>query len=207
MQDELMATLISVYPFEINEQKPGIYPGNFYLPAAKDKPQSLIIGEAFHFVDRVDAAPLRVRVLPQELAQSIVDDWASAHLGVIMAEGIAPGLFWIPGAHSNDKIEVTFIDKISEARAHQRRWFENLIRIADDDWSRYHKHVVISDIQRFAVKSLGLERDWSIQVKEVQVLKTCPACQSKIDSKAIVCPTCKVILDTEEYKKLAFAQV
>jgi hypothetical protein len=206
MQGELMATLISVYPFEIRESKPCIYPGYFYIPAAKDKPESLIIGEAFHFVDRVDAEPLRIRVLPQELAQSIVDDWYSANLGVVVEEGIGPGLFWVEGAHAHDKIERAFADKIQSARARQKLWFRNLVKIADDDWARYHRHTVISDIQRHAVKDLGLDRTWTIQVKEVQALKVCLACQSQIDSKAIVCPTCRVVLDVTKFKELQLVQ-
>jgi hypothetical protein len=206
MEKELMATLISVYPFDIYEQKPAIYPGTFYIPAAKDGPTSLIIGEAFHFVDRVDAPPLRIRVLPQELAKSIVYDWTTAAIGVDIEEDVIPGLFYVNGAHENSVIEVLFANEINAAKARQRKWFIELVKIADDDWSRYHKHTVISDIQRYAVKELNLEREWSIIVQE-QALKLCPACKSTTLPGAVVCSSCKAVLDLEKYKTFQFAGV
>jgi hypothetical protein len=203
MQDELMATLVSVYPFEINETKPGIYPGTFVILAAKDYPQSLIVGEAIHFIDRVDAVPLKIRLLPQELAAAVVDDWVNATLGTIVSEGIVPGFFWIPGAHKLDTILSKFVKEVEAARARQRAWFKNIVMIGDDDWSKYHKHTAISDVQRHAVKELGLEREWSIEVAELKNI-SCPACKSSVDSQAIICPNCKNILNAEKFKTLAF---
>jgi len=207
MQEELMATLISVYPFEINENKPGVYPGTFRIPAAKDKVQSLIIGEAIHFVDRIDQPPMRIKILPHDLAQSIINDLRESMMGVLPEEGIYPGIFWVPGAHRNDTIEMLYSKELEKARASQRRWFENLVRIADDDWSRYHLHVVISDIQRFAAKTLNLQRDWIVEAGEAPLVHTnCPACQSVINSQAIVCPQCRAVLNKEKYSQFMFAE-
>jgi len=79
--------------------------------------------------------------------------------------------------------------------------------MADDDWEKSRQHKFISDIQRYAAKSLKLVRPWIISTITDQGLIKCVACQSNIDSKAIICPNCRCIIDMDKYKTLQFAEV
>ncbi len=63
---------------------------------------------------------------------------------------------------------------------------------------------MITDIQRFAAKSLNLQREWSVEPEPVSVVK-CPACNSLIETTAIVCKHCKAIIKPEEAKKLGIS--
>jgi hypothetical protein len=200
-------TVVSIVPFPIVEAKPGLYPGYFRIHAAKaDDFEFIVVERSVHhvYLDS-DRGSLTVQVPSDEVARSIAEDYARAQLAY--TQGIAePGIFWIPGEYTDKKAIVAIAkDKLAQVREMQKNWFMRLVAIADDEWNKYHSHKSISDLQRFAAKSLGLDREWNIQ-GAVANTKFCPACKTPTNVGAIVCSNCRTIIDHKAYKEAGFVQ-
>jgi len=212
------STVISLVPFEINEKKP-LYPGHFTIPPAKDNDfEFIVIDNSVHHVYLdADRGSLTIPTISEEVARSICQDYITSQLGY-MASIAEPGLFWIIGdyrVYLDDKItlDITKTKKaitavashqIQKSREKQKAWFIRLLEIADDEWVKYHSHRSISDLQRYASKYLGLEREWA-EIGEAEVPTLCPACKSPIQSDALICGNCRTVVNAEGYKK--FQQV
>ena len=206
------ATVISVVPFEIIENKPGIYPGTFTVPASKDEvPQVLNVGESIYFVETSEPGrSITVRCSPNEVARSIVEDYLSSNLAYSSELQAAPGVFWVMGKFSQTEILTKFSKEIETAKKWQLNWFRRLVEMADDDWEKTRQHRTISDMQRFACKAMGLNRPWIIAQQEtygqtIAQYSKCPACQSNVLKEAIVCSSCRCILNIDKYKSMKFA--
>lgn len=207
------ATLVSIVPFPIAEFKPGIYPGFFQIPAARSSelPEILVVGESVYHVEIDENRTITVKCTPEDVAKSIVDDYIISNLAYTSKteteDVAAPGVTWFPGKLNIGDIISKYSKALVELKEQQDRWFKKLIRIADDDWEKTRQHKFISDMQRFAAKSLNLERPWVISPKHESGSTKCLACQSLISVEAIICPSCKMIINMEKYKKLQFAEV
>lgn len=205
------STLVSIVPFPITEHKPGIYPGKFHIGASKDNvPEVLVIGDSKYHVEIDENRSITVTCQSEQLAESIVEDYIISNLAFSRELNSAPGIFWVPGVHTVLDISIKFSEKLKEVRERQVIWFKRLVSIADDDWEKTRQHKTISDMQRFAAKSLGLDKPWIVNAaSEVAVMgqAKCFACKSIISSEAIICPSCKFIIKPEEYKNLKFAEV
>lgn len=201
------ATLISIVPFPIAEYKPGIYPGFFEVPASNNGiPQLLTIGDSKYHVEIDENRTITVECASEKIANSIVEDYVTSNLEYNVEDDAAPGFFFKPGKYDLAGVIKEFEKDLAFYRARQNRWFKRLVQLADDDWEKTRQHRAISDIQRYAAKALKLPRPWIINpVIPDEGLVKCGACQSPIDSKAVVCPHCKCILNMEQYKKFQFA--
>lgn len=198
-------TVVSIFPFDVNEEKPGVYPGRFLIPKAiNDKPQTLQVADGFTFYYDIDAKAIKVPILAESLAQSIVYDFCSSFMSYTPDAG--PGLFWVEGAFTEQEIIDRFADKIIEARNRQTEWFRRICRLADDDWARYGVHKAISDLQRFAADYLKYDRPWARQIEQARMV-SCPACRQTIPDDAMICAQCRTIVKPEEYKARGFKQV
>jgi hypothetical protein len=202
------ATLVSIVPCTIREQKP-LLPAEFFLDIGSPaKPTILHLGKAINDVyvgeGRGQAGPnrsvIRVPVEADVVANAIVTDWMESQYGVVAPDAM-PGFFWVPG-----RVELKDItEELKGAEARQLNWFKNLVKIADDDWNKYRQHKTISDIQRFACNYLKLERPWLIDNEIVQAMSECPSCFEKVNPRAVVCAHCNYILDAERHKAMKFA--
>lgn len=203
----MSATVVSLLPISIEAEKPMLTPGNFLIPPAEKGDFNILhIGHASHpvYLDS-ERGSIRVPVVSEEVAQSIVYD-AIISRPYGLESGVAePGLFWVPGHLSKEQIKKQHADKLESAQKKQRQWFLNLVGEADGWWNQYHNHKMISDLHRKAAKYLNLEREWNIE-GTVESSTDCPACTKIIPIRAVVCPHCRVILKPEEYKKLQFAE-
>jgi hypothetical protein len=201
------ATIVSLLPYEpAPEFKPGVYPGYFTLPkAARGDIELLLVetGSAYlNIPERKEAFHLEIHA--EDLANSIVKDYVDGQIQVDEDQG--PGLFVIPGRHSKESVKREYKEYIDGAEARQRRWFESLIKVADDLWSKYHKHTSIPDLSRFASTYLGVKREWNIRASEEAVIE-CPACATVIRASIAICPQCKCIIDPVKAKALSFATI
>lgn len=201
------ATIVSIVPFLIDESKPGIYPGTFRIPPVKDDDiEILVVGNSIHYVYLDETrGSIKIDTPAQEIARSVVEDFIDSQIESSRLEESHPGLFWVPGEFSKNDVLNKFGDKIKAAREAQNRWYLRLVRMADDDWSRYHQHKSISDTQRHAAKSLGLDKEWLISPKNV-VEKRCPGCKSVVHPEAAICPSCRCILDKAKWQALSLAE-
>ena len=196
-------TIVSLIPFDLNEEKP-VYPGHFFISGAKENDIEILVVEnaiAFKYVDEYRGTD-KINIDSEDLARAIVEDYATSQLAVMPSDDIIPGLFFIPGEHTKIEIKTKYKDIVAEYRAKQVKWFEILVRMADDDWEKTRQHKVISGIQRYAARFLNIDRPWLIEPK----MEKCIACRSTVEAEAIICPTCKTVLKPEEFKKLQFAE-
>ena len=190
--DDLKATLVSIMPFPIDEHKVGVYPGDYHLEASTDgRPHLLVVDNAFHYVYLgEDRGHMKVNIPAHELAAAVIYDYANSLFCI--SDSARPGVFWVPGTYRTpEEIEVEFADRLEAARALQNNWFMALVKLADDDWQKYHRHSVISSHQLFAAKALGLEREWLVVMNPAVHNILCPACKSAIHPEATVCPHCQ----------------
>lgn len=200
------STLISIVPFPIAEFKPGIYPGFFEVGASNNGvPQSLIVGDSKYHVEIDENRTISVKCPSEDIARSVVDDYIVANLAYSVEEDAAPGFFWKLGAHDSESIVKNFSTDLEYHKGRQIRWFKKLVEMGDDDWEKTRQHRAISDIQRYAAKSLKLTRPWIISSTVIEGFIKCIACQTSVDPLAIICPSCKCILNMEKYKTLQFA--
>ena len=204
---QLACTIVSIVPFEVNEEKPGLIPGRFHIAASDGvEPILLHIQNAMHYVYLDEnRGSLPARDPSDEVAKSIVNDFVQAQLGI--SETAFPGIFWVPGALTLEEIKSQYSVELIKARSAQRAWMNNICRMADDDWNRYHKHSVISDFQRKSAEILGWsadEHEWMNTSLTINPEK-CPNCQIALAKGTVLCPSCRCVLDLEKYKKLQFA--
>ena len=196
-------TLVSLIPFEVNERKP-VYPGHFYIQGAKENDIEILVIEnakAFRYLDEFRGTDT-INIDSEEIAKAVVEDYINSQLAVRSGEGLIPGLFYIPGEHTKIEVKTKYKDIVSDYRVKQTKWFEVLVRMADDDWEKTRQHRVISGIQRYAARFLNLERPWLIEPK----MTKCIACKTTVEENAVICPICRVVLNQDEYKKLQFAE-
>lgn len=207
--DLLKATVISLVPFEINETKPGLFPGAFRLAPSKNSPEVLVIGECFHrvYID-ADRGFMRVRDPSYEVAEAICHDYINSQIAI--SPNAYPAITWKPGVWSKEKVQKELVVELTRLRECQDNWYIELVKMADDDWEKTRQHWAISDTQRHAARALGLvNKPYLINpptAEAVQVVERCKACGSPINPSIVVCPHCRCILDSERYKKLVFAE-
>jgi len=198
------ATVVSLFPLPITETKPGIYPGRFHIPASQKEPSLLVVGQSVHYVYVGDDRPqLEIAIPAADMAKSIVDDFVNAQIAV--TEYARPGVGWLRGEVTLSELKTKHVSFLSNLRQLHKAWYLELVKMADDDWQRYRKHVVISDLQRLAARDLGYtDREWTIDPEKLASF-SCPACGTSVIPGVAVCPSCRCIIDQEKYKKLTFA--
>jgi hypothetical protein len=204
------ATIFSIYPKEIIETKPTIQPGTFHiLPGTYDKPSTLIVGTSSWWREIDPNQPLlEIPVSSVQVADSIIKDYCNGLLGCNMNDQV-PGLFYFPGEWTVDRLKKEQLPILQKYAAFQKKWFTELIRIADILWARSNGNPLsISDDARMACRELNItNKDWLKDSQTIELVR-CMACGSLKSSQFPVCPTCKAIADPELAKKLniQFAQ-
>jgi hypothetical protein len=201
------STVISLFPLPILEEKPGIFPGRFHIEPAGDSPSLLVVGQSIHYVDVGEDRPqLTVTTSSAQIAQSIVEDFIAAQLGVDDDRNVRPGITWVRGEVTPITLKTKYTDIVAGLQTAHRAWYAILVKMGDDDWQRYRKHSVISEIQRIAASKLGFtDREWLVVDNQLQH-KTCPACGTSVAPVVVVCPSCRCVLDKVKYDQLAFAK-
>ena len=199
-------TVVSLLPFQLDEPKHGISPSYYNIAAAEaiDKPAILHVDNAVRYVYLdYERGSLSIIVLSKEVAHAIVDDFCRAQIAYHPQSNpdAAPGLFYVEGEYDREGIIKTFPDRLKKARTNQFAWFLELVKIADDDWTRYHTHNAIGDRQRIAARALNIQREWLFAPKPEEIIN-CIFCTVAISIHAIVCPSCKNVLKQEAFDKL-----
>jgi hypothetical protein len=198
--------IVSVFPFPINEDKPGLIPRYYHIPAAKDGDIEVYpVNPGIMIIDLVDRPDkIRIDISPAQIAMSLIRDFTSSQLE--FTSDASPGLFAVSGQGlTKEKIKKEYPNEIQKIREKQNNWFRRLVFLADDDWAKYKQHRLISSIQRIAAKQLKLEREWII---EVTPPKSCPACGSTLpNANVAVCFKCGAIINESLAKSFKFAPV
>lgn len=200
----LDCTVISLVPLYICEEKPGLFPPRFIIEESDTHtPQVLYVSSATHYVYLDEArGMLQVKDPSDIVAKAIVQDFCTSQLGT--TDEVGPALWWVDEHIEPSEILTKYKGKVLEKKDRQRGWFINLAKIADDDWTRYHKHVVISDFQRKIANLLNLNPDdheWMMPLA-LQENKTdpCPFCGTSVMRGAVICSSCQQVIN---YKRKA----
>jgi len=196
-------TIVSVFQKEIDEIKHTVFPGRFHIDAAPDGDISiLVVGPSSWWKEMEDGQPmLEIPTSSVVIGESVVKDYCNGIIGCNMSDRM-PGLFCVPGEHTEDDIRNKFQDKIIEAQTKQLNWFRELIRISDILWARTNGNPLsISNDARLAATKLGLNKSWMQDFRAFE-LSNCKACGELVNPKYPVCKHCKAIINTELAEEL-----
>lgn len=197
----MIYTVVNFLPYATEERKPGLIPERYYIPAAEDgKPGILHVQDAHSNLYVLEGKTYRIPHIAQEVAEALCNDYNRAQLEG--SEDAHPALFCVEGKHSADDILNKFKPLVEEALKKQRLWFTKLVRRADDDWARWQQHRMITDIQRYAARQLGLvNKAWYHTPEPIEFVK-CPACATLVEKDAAICKNCHHVVDKEKAKEL-----
>lgn len=197
------ATIVSVFPKDIYDFKPMVFPGLFQIPAAKqDDFQVVTIGPSSWFKEMEEGQPfLEITHSAVAMADSFIKDYC-AQLGCEMGTKM-PGLFYLAGRVSKAEVREKYRDKIELAITKQRGFFENLVKIADVMWARTNGNPLgISDDAKLAATYLGLkDKVWLADFRSME-LKPCLSCGELVNYNYPVCKHCKAIINKDLAAKL-----
>lgn len=198
------STIISILPKPIYERKITIQPGIFELkPGSIDKPSLLVVGPSswWREVDQ-DQPLLEIPVSSIQIADAVVRDYCNGLLACNM-DDMMPGIFYLPGEYTVDKLKKEAMPILLRAIANQKRWFLELVRVADVLWSRSNGNPLsISDDARMACRELNItNKPWLGDIQTAELVR-CVACGSLRNAQFPICQTCKAVADPELAQKL-----
>lgn len=198
------STVVSILPKWIVERKATIQPGMFELkPGTFDKPSILALGPSSWWREVDENQPLlEIPVASIVVADSIVKDYCNGLLACNMND-LMPGLFYVPGEFTTETLKAQHMPLLIKARDNQKRWFLELVRLADILWSRSNGNPLsISDDARLGCKELNIQnKPWLGDLQQAELVK-CIACGNLRNPLFPICSVCRVIADPELAKKL-----
>jgi len=198
------STVVSIFPKRIDELKHTLQPGRFIIePGTYDKPAILTVGPSSWWRELDEQQPLlEIPVSSIQIAESIVVDYCNGLLASNMSDCM-PGLFIVPGAVDSDKVKKDYKGLLDKARDNQNRWYRELVKIADNLWSRTNGNpLAIGDDMRLAAQELRIEDKPWMQDFKTMTLVNCPACGQLRNNSFPVCANCKTILDKKRFDEL-----
>jgi hypothetical protein len=198
------STIVSILPKRIEERKATITPGFFVIePGSFENPSLLVVGPSSWWREIDENQPLlEIPVSSIQIADSIVRDYANGLLACNMADQM-PGLFYVPGEFTVEKIKKEHSGLLTKAQATQKKWFLELVRLADVLWSRSNGNPLsISDDARLACKYLNISnKPWLGDIQQSELIR-CVACGNLRNPAFPICAVCKAVADPELAKTL-----
>jgi len=134
-------------------------------------------------MDLGDKRTMEYRITAREIAEDIArelngDSGEASYHGVFVAAGDLPTE-----------------NELTEARSRLEAFHRKLVAAADLEWERTKNPMFITDLERRAARSLGVEKPWLYDPKP---MADCPVCAEKIKHGVAVCRSCGAILDREK---------
>jgi hypothetical protein len=204
---EFKGTIVSWYPFPIEQiQKPGLMP-EFFAVNAGDLKKKVPGITHFNSVRRRqyindDQGWSETLVPASQLCSAIIYDYFKSCIAT-EAE-IGPGMFWVPNIVTLPVLttDKQYKDTLDRSYNLQLKWFEHLVKLADDTWSVAKQHRSITTIQKYAAEFMNLDREWLIAQEIEKTMSRCPSCNTMVPVNGIKCASCGYILDLEKYAKV-----
>jgi hypothetical protein len=203
-----LSTVISIFPKDVSCNFITLEPGYFTIKKGSVKSPSLLtIGISSWWNDQGPGRPsLEIQVSSFDVATSIIRDSCSSMIGFKTNEK-QPGLFFVPGKVDLAKLLTDHKAELKRAEEMQTAWYEELIHMADVDWSRAQGNpLCIHDDSRIAATEMGRKDKPWMGTFVAQELLPCPACGMPRNPKFPVCPSCHNIVDVELFKKIGAQQ-
>jgi hypothetical protein len=198
------STIISIFPKEIIETKPTIQPSTFHIqPGNLEHPSILVVGPSSWWREIDEQQPLlEIGISSIQIADSVIKDYCNGLLGCNMVD-MMPGLFYLPGEWTIDKVRKDQPGLLVKYAAFQKKWFMELVRIADILWARSNGNPLsISDDSRLACRELNIQDKPWLKDSQITQLIRCSACGSLKNPEYPVCPICRAISNPDLAKKL-----
>lgn len=205
------STVVSILPKSLYERKATIQPGIFEMkPGTYENPALLVVGPSSWWREVDENQPLlEIPVSSIQVADSIVRDYCNGLLACNMSDQM-PGLFYVPGEFTVERLKKECSNLLLKAQSNQKKWFLELIRIADVLWSRSNGNPLsISDDARLACKELNIQnKPWLGDVQSAELVR-CVACGNLRNPQYPICQTCHAIIDKKRAEELGltFAKV
>ena len=140
-----LSSVVSIVPFPIREKKPSLLPAEYYIPAAKPGDFEVLHVERAHVILQIiEERTIRLPVLSEDIANSIVKDYCNGFLARIAGEA-EPGLFVVSNWPTKQEVAALYQAELKAANDKQNYWFKRLVELADDNWGKYHSHKMISE--------------------------------------------------------------
>lgn len=203
------STVVSIYPVDLDETKITLQPSNYKIPAGSiEKPSLLVVGSASWWREVDETQPLlEIPVSSVLVAESIVRDYAN---GLFMCDmdSRMPGLFFIMGEISLEKLKKEYQNQLLAAERKQKEWYRALVNQADVHWARTNGNPLsVSDLQRLAANELGMkDKPWMTNFIQPTSLQNCPACGALWNKQFPICQTCKTIVNPKQFEALGLKQ-
>lgn len=202
------ATIVSILPLEINEYKHTIQPGYFHIDAGSvANPKTLVVGPSSWWRDIGEEMPLiEIPNGAMLVADSVVKDYCQGMLEI--TDDAYPGLFFVPGELSIEKIKTEYKTTFDLAVTKQNKWFRNLVDLADKGWANSNGSPrSINGLMRMAAEELGMQdRDWMKTTLDVKKIK-CVACGNLRNPEFPICGTCNRVVDQKLALKLGIVDL
>jgi hypothetical protein len=203
------STVVSILPKLIHERKATIQPGTFEIaPGSFERPSLLVVGSSSWWREIDENQPLlEIPVSSIQVADSIVQDYCNGLLACNMAD-MVPGLFYLPGEYTIEKLKKEHLAALLNAQIKQKKWYVELVRIADIMWSRTNGNpLAISEDARIACRELNIQnKPWLGDIQAMELIR-CTGCGSLRNANYPICPTCKSVIDVEMANKLGIKQL
>lgn len=198
------STVVSIFPKYILEKKCTIQPGIFEIqPGSYERPSVLVVGPSSWWKEIDENQPLlEIPHSSIQIADSIVKDYCNGLIACDMADNM-PGLFYLPGEWTPDKIKKEKQGELNAAQTRQRNWYTALVRMADALWSRSNGNpLAVSDDMKLAARDLNLiNKEW-LKDSQTMELVRCQACGSLKNPNYPICSNCKAITDKAKAEEL-----
>jgi len=198
------STVVSILPKSIYEKKITIQPGTFEIPPGTfESPSVLVVGSSSWWREIDENQPLlEIPLSSVQIADSIVRDYCNGLLGCNMYD-LMPGIFYIPGDYTAERVKKEQTLLLNKANENQRKWYMELVRIADILWSRTNGNPLsISNDARLACRELNItNKPWLGDLQTAELVR-CIACGSLRNANFPICQTCKAVADPELARKL-----
>lgn len=203
------STVVSILPKYILERKATIMPGVFeLLPGSFEKPSLLAVGPSSWWREVDENQPLlEIPVSSIQIADSIVRDYCNGLLACNMSDQM-PGLFYVPGEMTLEKLKKDHMSLLVDAQAKQKKWYLELIKMADILWSRSNGNPLsISDDARLGCRELNISnKPWLGDIQTMELVR-CIACGNLRNPNFPICQSCHAIVDKKKAEELGLTFV
>jgi hypothetical protein len=189
------STVVSIYPKPINFKNVTLSPGRWRIEAGSyENPALLIVGPSSWWKDvAIDEPLIEIVQSSVQIAESLVKDWINGLFACDMQNAM-PGLFFIPGKFTIEKVKGDWGSLLSNANTYQNNYYASLIKYAEALWARSNGNpLAVNDEMRLAARALGRQDvDWMKQ--EVNTgMKPCFACGEFKNPAYPICKSCGTV--------------
>jgi hypothetical protein len=134
-------------------------------------------------MDLGDKRTMEYRITAREIAEDIARE-----INNDSGEGSFHGVFVAAGLDPTDA-------ELADATRRLEEFNRKLVAASDLEWERTKNPMFITDLERRAARTLGLDKPWLYDPKP---MSECPACADTIKPGVAVCKSCGAILDREK---------